>query len=107
MVLKNMKKLNVVMLEKYYVKARVPYTTNEEKVVSGMYYRLFVKEGKNELTVIDYEPIENTPNSNYFLIDTSSLIPNTYYIDVKVEDNLNVSTLKELGVFDITNQITD
>jgi hypothetical protein len=45
-------------------------------------YRLYVSEGSAELTVIDMEPIEMTKNNHYFLLDTDSLIPNTYYLDI-------------------------
>jgi hypothetical protein len=45
-----------------------------------------------------------TNNTNYFLIDTQSLIPNTYYLDIKVESNLEVNTVKEVISFDIVSQ---
>lgn len=43
-------------------------------------------------------------NYNYFLLDTNSLIPNTYYLDVLYESNLEVTTIKNVINFDITNQ---
>jgi hypothetical protein len=66
---------------------------------------LYVKEGKNEFTVIDYQNVEMTPNTNYFLLDTQSLIPNTYYLDVKYESNLEVNTVKDVLSFDIVSQV--
>ena len=44
-------------------------------------------------------------NYYYFLLDTGSLIPNTYYIDVLATSNLQVTTLKNVIQFDIINQV--
>jgi hypothetical protein len=41
-----------------------------------------------------FQPIEMASNYYYFLIDTASLIPNTYYLDVLVTTNLEVTTIK-------------
>jgi hypothetical protein len=87
------------------VSTRIPYTVNQTQKIDRLVYRLYVKEGKNEYTVIDYQPLEMTPNTNYFLLDTQSLIPNTYYLDVKYESNLEVSTNKEVLKFDIVSQV--
>ena len=54
--------------------------------------------------MIDFQDVEMTNNNNYFLIDTGSLIPGIYYLDVKVESNLEVSTNKEVLKFEIVSQ---
>lgn len=92
-------------IRKVLVSTRIPYTVNQTQKIDKLDYRLYVKEGKNEYTVIDYQPLEMTPNTNYFLLDTSSLIPNTYYLDVKYESNMEVSTNKEVLKFDIISQV--
>lgn len=86
------------------VTARIPYTTNQTQIIDGLQYRLYVKEGRNELTVIDFQDVERTFNYNYFLLHTNSLIPNTYYLDVKVTSNNEVTTIKETLSFDIVSQ---
>jgi hypothetical protein len=92
-------------IRKVLVSTRIPYTVNQTQKIDRLDYRLYVKEGKNEFTVIDYQPLEMTPNTNYFLLDTASLIPNTYYLDVKYESNLEVSTNREVLKFDIISQV--
>lgn len=92
-------------IRKVLVSTRIPYTVNQTQKIDRLDYRLYVKEGKNEFTVIDYQPLEMTPNTNYFLLDTASLIPNTYYLDVKYESNLEVSTNREVLKFDIVSQV--
>jgi hypothetical protein len=91
-------------IRKVLVSARIPYTVNQTSIIDNLQYRLYVKEGRNELTVIDYEDVERAFNHNYFLLDTESLIPNTYYLDLKVESNYQVSTIKGAVNFDIVSQ---
>jgi hypothetical protein len=92
-------------IRKILVSARIPYTVEQNQKISDLEYRLYVKEGSAELTVIDFQPVEATPNNYYFLIDTSSLIPNVYYLDMKVTSNLEVTTIKENIKFEIVNQV--
>lgn len=92
-------------IRKVMVSTRIPYTVEQIEKVDRLQYRLYVKEGKNEYTVIDYQDVEMTSANNYFLLDTQSLIPNTYYLDVRYESNLEVSTNKEVLKFDIVSQV--
>jgi hypothetical protein len=90
---------------KVIVSARIPYTVEQTQYIDGLQYRLYVKEGKAELTVIDFQPVEIANNYYYFLLDTASLIPNTYYLDVLATSNLEVTTLKNVCQFNIVNQV--
>lgn len=92
-------------IRKVIVSARIPYTVEQRQNISNLQYRLYVTEGSNELTVIDFQPLEMTSNNYYFLLDTASLIPNTYYLDVLVTSNLEVTTIKNAIQFDIVNQV--
>jgi len=91
-------------VRKVSVSARIPFTVNQVDIIDNLEYRLYVKEGRNELTVIDFQDVHRTNNRNYFLLDTESLIPNTYYLDIKVESNQEVSTIKDILSFDIVSQ---
>jgi len=91
-------------VRKVFINARIPYTVNQTDVIDGLEYRLYVREGKNEYTVIDYQQVNRTANHNYFLLDTESLIPNTYYLDIKVKSNLEINILNETMSFDIVSQ---
>jgi hypothetical protein len=91
-------------IRKVIVSTRIPYTVEQKQTVDSLKYRLYVKEGKNQYTVIDFQDVEITNNNNYFLLDTASLVPNTYYLDVKVESNLEVNTIAEVLSFDIVSQ---
>jgi hypothetical protein len=100
----NKEKIKRGDIRKVLVSARIPYTIEQTQLIDGLKYRLYVSEGANELTVIDFQPLEMN-NNYYFLLDTQSLIPNTYYLDILVTSNLEVTTIKNAIQFDIVNQV--
>jgi hypothetical protein len=101
----NNEKIKKGDIRKVLVSARIPYTIEQSQNIIDLEYRLYVKEGNGELTVIDYQPVERASNNFYFLLDTESLITNTYYLDIKATSNLEVTTLKEVVKFEIVNQV--
>lgn len=92
-------------IRKVIVSTRIPYTINQKQTLDSVKYRLYVKEGRNEYTVIDFQQINMANNYNYFLLDTASLVPGTYYLDVKTESNQEVKTLKNVINFDIVSEV--
>jgi hypothetical protein len=102
---KDGEKINRGDIRKVRVMARVPYSVNQQEVLDTLEYRLYIKEGKAEYTVIDYAPVELAFNYNYFLLDTASLVPQRYYLDVKATSNYEVNTTKNIISFDITSQV--
>jgi hypothetical protein len=103
--LQNKERIKRGDVRKVMVSARIPYTVEQTQAIDGIKYRLYVSEGVRELTVIDYQPVEMANNYYYFLLDTASLIPNTYYLDVIVTSNLEVTTIKNAVQFDIISQV--
>lgn len=99
----NKEKITDKEVRKIIVSALIPYTINQTEEIDGLEYRLYVKEGRNQLTVIDYQPVEIANNYSYFLLDTMSLLPNTYYLDVKVKSNLEISIKTEVISFEIVS----
>jgi hypothetical protein len=91
-------------IRKVFASARKPFTTNEIDVIDGLQYRLYVKEGNTEVNVIDWMDINRTFDTNYFLIDTSWMIPNIYYVDVKLSSGQEVRTYSNSLKFEIVNQ---
>jgi len=89
---------------KVIVSTRIPYTVEQTQNIDNIKYRLYVREGRNEITVNDYHDIEMANNYYYFLLETSSLLPGKYYMDVLVESNMDIKTLKEVISFSIVSQ---
>ena len=90
---------------KVFVNARLPYTVNESSVIDGLQYRLWVKEGNTEVNVIDWSDVNRTYLRNYFILDTSWMIPNEYFIDIKLKSNQLVKTYTNSLKFNIINQV--
>jgi len=104
---KSKENINRGDIRKITVMARVPYMTDQQEVLDSLEYRLYVKEGAAEYTVIDYTPVDLAFNYNYFLLDTASLVPQTYYLDIKATSNYEVTTSKNIISFNITSQVDE
>lgn len=103
--LQNKEKIKRGDVRKVIVSARIPFTVEQRQYIDNLKYRLYVSEGTSELTVIDFQPVEMANNYYYFLLDTASLLPHTYHIDVLATSNLEVTTLKNVVEFEIVNQV--
>ena len=90
---------------KVFVNARIPYTINESSVIDGLQYRLWIAEGSTEVNVIDWTDVNRSFLKNYFILDTSWMIPNEYYIDIKLTSNQLVKTYTNTMKFSIANQV--
>jgi hypothetical protein len=86
---------------------RVPYTTDERQVINGAYYRLYIRDGVREVGVIPYQPIHRNVLNNFFTIDMSELVPNQYWIDVKVESGQEIRHYKDLLRFKVVSDVTE
>jgi hypothetical protein len=90
---------------KVFVNVREPYTINQTSVIDGLQYRLWIREGNTEVNVIDWMDVNRTYLKNYFVLDTSWMIPNEYYIDIKLTSNLLVKTYTNTMKFNVVNQV--
>lgn len=103
--IQNKEKIKRGDVRKVIVTARIPYTVEQTQTVKELKYRIYTKEGNSELTTIDFQPVELASNYYYFLLDTNSLLPSTYYLDILAYSDLEVTTLKDVLKFEIVNQV--
>jgi len=92
---------------KVFVSARIPFTINQSEVIDGLQYRLWVREGNTQVNVIEWQDVNRAYLKNYFIVDTSWMIPNEYHIDIKLTSNMQVKTLTDAIKFNIVNQIAE
>lgn len=90
---------------KILVHLRKPYTVSEVTVVDNIYYRLYVKQGINQVVVIDWTEINRSFDSNYFFIDTSWMVPQQYFIDIKLNIREETRLFNEELKFSIISQL--
>ena len=94
----DIREINIDFIEEYsYGKKHIPQYAE---------YRLYVKEGKNEIDIYDYMPIERKYDEHTILIDTNNLIPNDYYIDIKIKHGRTIKYHSEVLKFTIVNNVT-
>lgn len=97
-------KINKSQILKILLNLRQEYTTETIKNNYNIEYRLYVKDMDYEITVIDYDSINKTFNENYFMLFTDDLLPNRYYIDIKIKMFDTEVIHKEKFMFDVTDK---
>lgn len=60
-----------------------------------------MKQGIEEIPITNWLNVNRGYISNWFEIDTSFLLPTTYYLDVKLETGNYVKTYKEMIKFNV------
>lgn len=93
-------------IRKIGVECKIPYTSDQLYAVDNMEYRVYTKNGMEQIDVISYAPIERVYNTNYFLINTSDFIPAMYFIDIKVTYDNEILYHKDVLEFEIINDVT-
>ena len=86
---------------------RKEYTTNRKQLLDRAEYRLYVKDGNREYDVIDYTPIEMAFLNNYFIVNTEDLIPNDYFVDVRVVYGRETRYYKKALRFRVVSNVTE
>lgn len=64
-----------------------PYYTNDKVVIDNIFYRIFTKQGEEQIDIIPKTEVFRTFNQNYFYLDTSWLIPQEYKIELTIVSN--------------------
>lgn len=75
--------------------------------VSNCEYRIYVKDGSREMDVFDFTPIEHGFLKDFFTIYTQDMIPNKYFIDIRIKDKNNIKYFKDVLHFNIVSNVTE
>lgn len=86
---------------------RKEYTTNRKQLLDRAEWRLYVKDANRELDVIDYQPVERAFLNNFFIINTEDLIPNDYFVDIKVMNGRETRYYKKVLRFRVVSNVTN
>lgn len=71
------------------------FKPNRRVAVDNVYYRVYVKEGLEQLDVIPWTPVNIGACENYIYLYTEWMIPQQYYIDFKAVSNQEERTYPE------------
>ena len=103
--IKREEKINQGENRRVNVHLRKPYTVGENDVVTNVFYKLYIKQGSNMVEILDWQPVNRLYNSNTFNVNTTWLVPQVYYIDIKVERNGEVNIYNEELKFTVLNKL--
>ena len=56
---------------------------------------------------IDYQPVERAFLNNFFIINTEDLIPNDYYVDIRVMNGRETRYYKKVLRFRVVSNVTN
>ena len=88
------------------VEFQKPFSTDEKVLTTKGEFRIYVKDGNREFDVFSYQPIEQAFLNNFFIINTNDLIPNNYFIDIKLNNGREVLYFKNVLRFTVKNDMS-
>ena len=94
-------------VRKLKIAARVQYSTQDYELINGIETRLYVRDGTRELDVLPWEPVNKTFLENYTVIDTNILIPQKYYLDIKIKYGMEEIIHHDVLHFNIVDDINN
>lgn len=80
------------------------YTRNTAVLVDDVEVRFYVMDGTAQVNVTPYLRAERAFNDTYVMVDTSILIPNTYYMDVRIKYGMEMIEHHDVLHFTIVNE---
>ena len=92
-------------LRKLIISAQPNYSQNTIQLIDTMDIRLYVKDGMGEIDVISWDRVNKSFSENYYLIDTNILIPQRYYVDIRITYGMNSIVHHDVLKFDIVNDL--
>jgi Fe-S cluster assembly scaffold protein SufB len=92
-------------VRKLVISARPNYSQNISQLVDSMDIRLYVKDGMSEIDVISWDKVNKSFSENYYMIDTNILIPQRYYVDIRISYGMNSIVHHDVLSFDIVNDL--
>lgn len=95
----DVREVSVVFMKKF--------ESDKIKLIDNAEYRIYVKDGEREIDIFNYQPIEKGFLNYFFIIHTEDLIPNKYFIDIKVKIGRETKYYKEILKFKIVNNVTN
>lgn len=90
--------LNVIFKVKY---------SSDYELLKECQYRLYIKDGKREHDVIDWDDIDIRGKYNSFKIKSAELIPGQYHVDIRAKVSQDLRVFKDKLKFTVVDNITN
>lgn len=103
--IKEKEQINRGDIRKLIIYATPTYTQNTAQLLDCIDIRLYVKDGTSEIDVIDWDFVNRSFSENYYMIDTNILIPNRYFVDIRIRYGMNSIVHHDVLSFDIVSNL--
>lgn len=88
-------------VRKLVINARPTYSFNTYRLLDSIDIRLYVRDGTREIDVISWDGVNKAFNDNFYLIDTNMLMPQRYFVDIRISYGMNSIIHHDVLSFDI------
>lgn len=96
--IKENEKINVGDKRKVIIDIKQMYEVQHDKAALNIEYSLYTKiDSQTKINIIPFSAVNRTNNGYEFNVDTSWLIPQDYYVDVRISSGSDFKTMKTLS----------
>jgi hypothetical protein len=82
------------------------YSRGKKIIPTNAEYRVYVKEGNREINIFPMQELELFDTEHTFLLNTNELVPNKYYVDIKVTQGRDVRYYDKVLKFNVVDNVT-
>lgn len=94
-------------IRKLVINGKPSYTYNTYELLDSMDLRLYIKDGTREIDVIEWDRVNKSFSNNFYVIDTNILIPQRYYVDIRIKYGMNSIIHHDVLSFDIVDDLNN
>ena len=94
-------------VRKLVISAKPNYTVNTTQLVDNIDIRLYVKDGTREIDVIEWDNINKAFSENFYMLDTNILIPQKYFVDIRIKYGMNSIIHHDVLSFNIVDDLNN
>jgi len=94
-------------IRKLVIQAKPSYTNNTAQLIDTMDLRLYVKDGTREIDVFEWDRVNKANLENFYMVDTNILIPQRYFVDIRIKYGMNSIIHHDVLSFDIVDDLNN
>ena len=94
-------------VRKLVINAKPSFTYNTYELIEDMDFRLYIKDGTREVDIIKWDKVNKSFSNNFYVIDTNMLIPQRYYVDIRIKYGMNSIIHHDVLSFDIVDDLNN
>ena len=104
---KNKEKLKIGDIREIEVDFIEEYSYGKKHIPNISEYRIYIKNGTREIDIFPYQTIDRKFDEHTFIINTNDLVPNIYYVDVKLKNNNETKIFENVLEFEVVSNLTN